>query len=403
MGVEAGKLTRWIIERATASDDGPALLDGICRSLVEAGLPLSRLAIAAPAIDPAARSISFNWRPDRGSTFIPTAHTSDDEAVFRRSPIFALLNEDRTFGRWRLDTPQTVEDFPLLQELRAEGATDYVLHMITFAPGTALRGVAVSAATNRPSGFSEEDLAGFAEILPAVGLAVCKFSLSRTLRETLAVYLGPATSTRVLDGQIRRGEGETVSAAILLTDLRSFTALTDHDDPTQVVGWLNEHFEALGEPVASHGGEILKFLGDGFLAIFPVSEVAAIPCPGCGSALAAAELALARNRALNERRRSAGLPELAADIVLHFGPVIYGNVGTTRRLDFTVIGRAVNEASRIEKLCGELDRSLLISDSFARRCGREFDLLGTFALRGLDRRQPIWAPPPNARPAQEHR
>jgi adenylate cyclase len=230
------------------------------------------------------------------------------------------------------------------------------------------------------------------EVLPALGLAICKFSLSRTLHETLATYLGSGTSTRVLKGHIRRGEGETVAAAILLADFRAFTALTDRDDPVRVVGWLDEHFDAIGEPVTRCGGEILKFTGDGFLAIFPVADPEDRPCATCGSAFDAAEQALALNRALNDRRRSAGWPGLEVDLVLHFGELVYGNVGTSRRLDFTVIGRAVNEASRIEELCDDVGRSILVSDTFAERCGRELELVGTFTLRGLERKQQIWAP-----------
>jgi adenylate cyclase len=159
----------------------------------------------------------------------------------------------------------------------------------------------------------------------------------------------------------------------------------------KVVGWLDEHFDAIGEPVTRCGGEILKFMGDGFLAIFPVSDPEDRPCATCGSALDAAEQSLAINRALNDRRRAAGLPGLDVDLVLHFGRVVYGNVGTSRRLDFTVIGRAVNEASRIEELCDDAS-PILVSDTFAERCGRQLELVGTFALRGLKRKQQIWAP-----------
>jgi len=389
----ARQIVQWIIEQATALDDGLALLNGFCRALGDAGLPLWRMSVVTPAIDPSVRGFSVDWRSDRGASPVPAAFGVEDIGAFERSPLHALLAEGRTFARWRLrDGPDAAKAVPELLDLRAEGATDYVLHLIWFAPGTALKGVAVSFATDIPSGFSDDDLAILAEVLPALGLAISKLGLSRTLHETLAIYLGSATSTRVLNGHIRRGEGETVAAAILLADFRAFTALTDRDDPVKVVGWLDEHFDAIGEPVMRCGGEILKFTGDGFLAIFPVSDPRNQPCPTCGIALDAAEQALALNRALNDRRRSAGLPGLEVDLVLHFGQLVYGNVGTGRRLDFTVIGRAVNEASRIEELCDEADRSILVSDTFAERCGRQLEPVGTFALRGLERKQQIWAP-----------
>ncbi len=389
----ARQIVQWIAEKATALDDAVALLDGFCRALGDAGLPLWRMSAIVPAIDPSVRGFSFDWRSDRGASLVSAAYDGEGIEGFERSPLHALLMEGRTFARWRLpDDLDPARAIPALLDLCAEGGTEYVQHLIWFTPGTALKGVALSFATNAASGFSDDDVAMLAEVLPALGLAICKFSLSRTLHETLATYLGSATSMRVLKGHIRRGEGETVAAAILLADFRAFTALADRDDPVRVVGWLDEHFDVIGEPVTRCGGEILKFTGDGFLAIFPVRDPECRPCTTCGSALKAAEQALALNRALNDRRRSAGLPGLEVDLVLHFGELVYGNVGTSRRLDFTVIGRAVNEASRIEELCDDACHSILVSDTFAERCGRQLELVGTFALRGLQRKQRIWAP-----------
>ncbi len=261
------QIVRWITEQATALDDGVALLDGFCRALVDAGLPLWRMSVVVPAIDPSVRGFSFDWRSDRGASLVSAAYDDEGISGFERSPLYVLLAEGRTFARWRLrDGLDAAKAVPALLELRAEGGTDYVLHLIWFAPGTALKGVAVSF----------------------------------TLHETLATYLGSETSTRVLNGRIRRGEGETVAAAILLADFRAFTALTDRDDSVKVGGWLDEHFDAIGELVTRSGGEILKFMGDGFLAIFPVLDPEDLPCATCGSALEAAERALALNRALND-------------------------------------------------------------------------------------------------------
>lgn len=391
--VNVAGLVRWILEHATASDDGAALLDGYGEALVAAGLPIRRISVSIPAIDPTVRGFNFNWRCGEGSRTVPNAHGPEGEAAFRQSPVYALVENRRTFARWRLDGSAEDATYPLLEHLRTEGVTDYVVHLIGFAPGTRLIGVAVSFATDRAGGFNDDELALLAETLPAVGLAACKLGLAGTLRGTLATYLGSATSARVLQGQITRGQGQTVAAAILLVDLRAFTALTDRDDAVRVVGWLDEHFDTLGEPIARCGGEILKFMGDGFLAVFPVQDPEAQPCAVCEGALSAARLAVAANTALNDKRRAAGAPALEADLVLHFGEVVYGNVGTSRRLDFTVIGRAVNEASRIEKLCDELGRSLLLSDTFAARCGGPLTLLGTYPLRGLDQPRRIWTVP----------
>ena len=386
-----------LIAQAVASDDGEAIVVAFCENLVAAGLPLWRLSLSVPAIDPLFRGASLAWRRGEGLALFPAVHGPEGEKSYVNSPIAWLKQHDRAFAHWRLDRPG-VPDLPLLGELRAAGATDYMIHLVGFAPGSAIEGAGISFSTDRTGGFTAEERAALTALVPAIALAVSKLSLAHTLREVSSTYLGPASAARVLAGETRRGQSAVVPAAILLADLRGFTALADRDDPLKVVGWLDEHFDALGEPVRRHGGEISKFLGDGFLAVFSVSEAEAPACPACAGALAAAQEALARNDALNAARRRRGLPTLAADIVLHFGPVVYGNVGTDRRLDFTVIGRAVNEASRIERLCDALERHLLISDAFAGRCAAPLTEVGAFELRGIERAQRIWSLPQEARP-----
>lgn len=391
--MEMTDLGRWLAAHATATDDPDTLLARFCETLVEAGIPLWRVSVMAPALDPTLRGVSLNWHAGEGLSFVASPHGADEESDWLLSPVYALMEKGESFGRWRLDAPGLESDFPVLRALGGQGGVDYALHLVEFAPGTALRGVAVSFCTRLAAGFADAHLSVIAGILPFLTLAIAKIGLAHTLREVSATYLGRSTAERVLDGQIRRGEGRAVPAAILLTDLRGFTALADRVDPADMVTWLNEHFDALGDPVARHGGEILKFLGDGFLAIFPVADADALPCPVCGRALDAATDALAANAALNARRRAAGLPELAAECVVHFGMVIYGNVGTERRLDFTIIGRAVNEASRIESQCAALGHPLLVSDSFAERCARRLQPVGTIELRGLSRPMRVWTLP----------
>lgn len=387
--MDTSALSRWIAEYALAGDDWNVLLDGLCRALVDMGLPLWRVSIGARTLDPNMRAFNLEWHLGGAPFLDPDNHSADREVAYQRSPIYALAQRGESSGRWRLDALQDEDDFPLLHELRAKGGTDYLLHV--FVPNIALTGSMISLTTQRTSGFTEAEMAVIEALRPALGLAMAKLNVTRTLREVMSIYVGRTTGERILEGEIRRGQGRTVSAAILLADLRGFTKLTDRADPTKVVGWLDEHFDALGEPVARHGGEILKFVGDGFFAIFPVPEIGAKPCPVCDRALDATADALTANAALNARRRASGLPELAADLVLHFGNVVYGNIGADRRLDFTVIGRAVNEASRIEGHCEPLGRSLLISDTFATRCGRELEAVGVVNLRGLTVPQQVWS------------
>ncbi len=381
-----------LIAQAVGSDEGEAIVTEFCEGLVAAGLPLWRFSLSVPAIDPLLRGFSLAWRRGRALSLFPSAHGPEGEKSYSDSPIAWLKAHRLETVRWRLDGEEA-PDLPLLGELREGGATDYLLHLVGFAPGCAIEGVGISFSTDRANGFTPAELEVLSGLVPTIALATAKLCLGHTLREVSSTYLGPAAAARVLSGETRRGQSTVVPAAILLVDLRGFTALADRDDPLKVVGWLDEHFDALGKPVRRHGGEILKFLGDGFLAVFSVADSDAPACPACAGALAAAQEALARNDALNAGRRRQGLPVLEADIVLHFGPVVYGNVGTDRRLDFTVIGRAVNEASRIERLCDALERPLLISDAFARRCAAPLTEVGAFELRGIERAQRVWALP----------
>lgn len=378
------------VARATESDAGERVIAAFCEELVAAGLPLWRLSLAVPVIDPQFRGASIAWRRGDGVEVFTTLHGPEGEDSYLRSPVGWLHAAGGSFVGWQLEGPDAFPDLPLLTELRQAGATEYRLHLAAFNRGTALEGVGISFATDRAGGFNESERAMLAGLVPVIALVTAKFSLSHTMREMLGTYLGPATGARVLAGEMRRGQSAVVHAAILLADLRGFTALADRDDPLKVVGWLDEHFDALGDPVQRHGGEISKFLGDGFLAVFPVAEPDAVACPACAGALGAAREAQTRNAALNLARRRRNLPALEADIVLHYGRVVSGNVGTDRRLDFTVIGRAVNEASRIERLCDELGRSLLLSEAFARRCGTPVVPVGEFSLRGVGRAQRIW-------------
>jgi adenylate cyclase len=279
-----------------------------------------------------------------------------------------MLEHGLVAYRWRLDGRPAGDEFPLFAKLRQRGASEFAMRLVLFGEGrTALTGAALAVATDRPGGFADVDLAAVEEVAPALALASYRIGLGRVASGAVSAYLGAGTGRRVLEGAIRRGEGETIAAAIVLADLSGFTALTDREDPRRIVGWLNEHLEAMGDPVLERGGEILKFIGDGLLGVFPVEGGDA--AGACASALAAATDALRRNNALNARRAAAGAPTLALDVALHFGEVVYGNIGTARRLDFTVIGRAVNEASRLEVLCRTVGRSLLMSESFARELG----------------------------------
>jgi len=382
----------WILQHGTAHDDLGGLLAGVCERLVTAGVPLWRGSLDIPTIDPSWRAMAHKWWRDRPFSVEALPHGPEQEGIFRESVIYHVLSSGRTTCRWRIENGEGVAQFGLLRSLREEGGTDYLLKLVPFGQSrTRVTGVALSLATKRTGGFSDEDVEALEGLVPALGLAAYRISLALTASESLSVYLGASTARRVLAGEIRRGEGETIAAAILFADLKGFTAFSERQEALRVVGWLNEHFEAIGLAVAAHGGEILKFMGDGLLAVFPVVDVDARPCLVCEQALAAAVDARAANQAVNARRAAEGEPELDVDLALHFGEVVYGNVGASRRLDFTVIGRAVNETCRMERLCDEIGRNIVLSQAFARRCASPTAEVGTFALRGIEGARTVYA------------
>ncbi len=377
------ELINWILEEGRDSDDLGAILGGLSERLVAQGIPLCRTNLSMPTIDPTAAVLTFLWLRDKGLKSATLTPEDAYGASYQRSPVHYLIERNIPRERWNLEDPEIVQRFAMFDELRAMGITEYALRFVQFSKRrTALQGAVLSMATDRPGGFTDAELDAVGHILPALSVVAYRIGLLRVAVETLGAYLGPQTGAHVLQGMIRRGDSQAISAALLLADLRGFTALVDRAPGTEIVGWLNQHLECIGDAVTEHGGEILKFLGDGLLAVFPSDRTGA--ARACSDALSAATEACRRNAMLNAGRAAAGGPALDLSIALHFGNVVYGNVGTARRLDFTVVGPAVNEVSRMEALGKALGRELLLSQSIALRCGRPVLSLGPHVLRGIE-------------------
>ncbi|TDR94950.1 adenylate/guanylate cyclase domain-containing protein [Enterovirga rhinocerotis] len=376
----------WAVEYGLEGDDVATLLTGVSERLAAAGLPLWRTHLSFPTLDPAKRSENIVWLRDTGATREVLGHEEFD-AAYEHSPFPEMLKTNRLLGRWRLEQPGSVAGYPVMEAMQRNGGTDLLLRLLAFGGHVgALLGTAISAATDKPGGFSPAEIEALTAVTPAVGLAAYRILLADVMGSVLRAYIGHDAGGHVLGGQIRPGEGHRVTGALMFADLRGFTSATEREG-AGVIGRLGEHLAAMAEPVEAAGGEVLKFLGDGLLAAFPVmsSEGAA-----CDSALDAALDALARNAAVNDRHP--GTPRLDLDIALHLGEVFYGNIGAASRLEFTVIGPAVNEASRLEALCGTLDQAILTSEPFARHCSRPLTPLGQFDLRGVSGKRAVFAP-----------
>lgn len=279
-------------------------------------------------------------------------------------------------------------DYPVLPEFIADGGTDYAAMPMICSSGEIN---CITWLTDRAHGFTELEIAGLESVAEALTIIVELQSTRRIARYLLDTYVGHRTGERVLSGAITRGSGEAIRAVIWFCDLRGFTALADTLPRGKVISLLNDYFETMVEVVTAEGGEALKFMGDGMLAIFELSATED-PAPRCGAALSAARAAAEKIATRNRERREAGEPEIHFGLALHMGEVSYGNIGAPTRLDFTVIGPAVNQAARLEKLGHELGRPVVTSASFAEAAPEELESLGPHSSRGVAEPQQVFAP-----------
>jgi len=397
-----GGLNGWLVERGLRGGDMAGLVDGYCARLVDAGVPILRLFAGVQTLHPLYDGFSYIWRREDD---VPTRETylrnrQDQNAEYLVSPFHDMLLRGLPRLRQRLDGPAERE-FAIYSDFRAAGATDYYVRLVGFGShydnvggGLEGDGLIVSWLTDRVGGFSDEQLALIDASYPIFALAMRAEATNETAHSIAATYLGSDPGQRVFDGAIDRGAVSRIRAVIYFADLRGFTRLSQELPAREVVHMLNDYLDCLARPVLDAGGEVLKFMGDGVLAVFDIDQHGT--GAACGRALQAARAALAGIDDINRRRRRDGRPEMETDLALHLGDVMYGNVGVEGRLDFTVIGQAVNEASRIEGACHQLNRHLLASEAFFRACdGHDGSLvsLGRHRLRDIADPQELFGLP----------
>lgn len=359
------------------------LFGDFCHGLQQLGLPLGRASLHMRQIHPLLLARSMLWLADSGGAMeIGREHGTETSPMYLDSPL-RRIHEGSPPIRRRLEDPDCPMDFPILHELAAEGRSDYYICALLFSSGQIN---AISFSTNRRGGFSELDIAMIQAALPALGAVMEMNYLRRTSSTLLQTYLGAKTGKRVLDGAIKRGDGEVIEAVLWYCDLRDFTPLSESLPVEEVIDLLNDYFETIAEPVKAASGEILKFIGDAMLAIFPLGGPGPNQsCGACWSALQVSEQALAGMAELNRKRVAAGKVALNCGVALARGRVMYGNIGDNERLDFTVIGPAVNQATRLEDLTRDLklDPPIVFSAELAEHCGRPTRSLGRFKLKGI--------------------
>jgi adenylate cyclase len=371
----AASIVRWLMAEPHHGDDSTAFVRGLAGCLSAAGIPLWRLRYALMTMHPEVLWRAVFWRADEGAAVIDQPHARLGDPFYTASPV-AVVRESRSPLRVRLGPGEL--PFALSAELRDQGGTDFYAQPLPFSNGQVSYATYV---TDAPEGFPDSAIALLDAIAPYLARRIELESAYYGMRALLEVYLGRNAARRVHAGEFQRGRGELIDAAIWFSDVRGFTQLSDRLPSARVIEILDGHFDAIAGAVSDGGGEVLKFIGDAVLAIFPLGDD---PRDACRRALSAAERAFAALGRLNEGLASRGDGPIEVGIALHRGPVMYGNIGARDRLDFTVISAAVNEASRLESLCKPLGTRLALSAAFVETAEVAGVVdLGEHTLRGV--------------------
>lgn len=378
---------RWLLERSTGILSMRALMRDLCHLLVVQGMPLQRASCFIRTLHPQASGRTVIWRKTmRDPEELMVLHGIEETESFKVSPLPVIFNGAGAIRR-RLADPSVPLDYPVLVDLKQQGATDYVAMPLKFSDGEINF---VTWTTDAPGGFTTDQLSILDGLLPVLALRIEILERQKLTEELLQVYLGRNTGRRVLNGAIRRGSTETIRAAILYADVRGFTAASDALPGPEIISLLNDYFEVMSQPIEERGGEILKFIGDGLLAIFPLGS--GDTEDDADAALKAAMEAQILLQGRNAIRKKHGKPVIEHALGLHVGDVSYGNIGSPTRLDFTVIGPAVNLASRLQGLGKQLGYPIIASASVAEMVTLPVKTLGSHPIRGLRAPVEIFVP-----------
>ncbi|MBX3502501.1 MAG: adenylate/guanylate cyclase domain-containing protein [Alphaproteobacteria bacterium] len=388
------EMTAWLIEQGLNGTSIKQFLPALAERLNQRGAGLRRLNLGADVLHPTIDSRSFHWTRERGveMTMLDRGAFDEADAEWVQSPFRHMLVNREHFLRRKLGDGAPTGEFPLLDRFAGEGATEYAAFATRYGAGATLGetdGMLSSWLSDAPGGFGNAQITLLEAIQKPLALVFNRNILHATTRTLLGTYLGEDAAKRVLAGNIERGRAESIRAVIWFSDLSGFTRVADSIDRHLLLGLLNDYAGIVVDTLEAHGGNVLKFMGDGMLAIFPGERME----DACGHALKAAREAIDAAAALSATRSVDGLPVTDLYLALHEGELLYGNFGGRSRLDFTVLGPAVNEAGRMAALSRSIDQRIVVSSAFAAACGNKRDRLvslGRYALRGVARPQELF-------------
>jgi adenylate cyclase len=386
LAAEIKNITDWLIDGGRSAPNPARMMAETCERLVAAGLPLWRVGVFVRTLHPDIYGRNFIWKPGAEVEIGSVDFGIQDSPEFRSSPL-AIVFREGIEVRARPDDPES-KRFPIIDDMRADGVTDYIALPLIFIDGQTH---ASSWTTKQPGGFTDEQLDGLRQLVIALTRVIEIISLRRTAALLLDTYVGNRAGERILAGQIRRGHTDTMNAAIWLSDLRGFTRLSDRLPSEIVVDILNRYFDCQVEAITRRGGEVLKFMGDGLLAVFPVARDDGNAADICNQVLEAVQECRASVAELTYSEGGHTVEKFRFGLALHIGTVLYGNIGGANRLDFTCIGPAVNLAARLEKIASNLHRTVVASASFAESCSNaSWCDLGEFPIAGFSKAERVY-------------
>ncbi|MDR7142044.1 adenylate/guanylate cyclase domain-containing protein [Rhizobium sp. BE258] len=393
------RVAEWLTNSSLAGDDLENIVRGFCERIAAAGLPIARVHLTFSMLHPLYDALSFTWRRSSGVTIEGYRHSAGAKPDrFLQSPYYYLLDNNLQHIRRRMSQEGPAE-FPIFDDLRKEKITDYLAFVQPFGDGS-VQGMMGSWSTDAHSGFSDDMIEALLRMQNHLAVAAKMAVLGKLANNMLTTYLGGDAGKRVLNGQIRRGDGETIRAALVMGDMRQSTMFAEKEGRQAYIDTLNEFFDAIAAPFNRNGGEILSFLGDGFLAVYPCGRHKDPSKIAAQAALSAVHQAQSRVAELNNERAGKSMSPVRYGIGLHIGNVMFGNVGLKDRLTFSAFGSAVNEVQRLQSLTKKYNREVVASQAFAGYCGGEWTTLGEEKLRGIRQKvtvlQPRITPPPLA-------